>query len=315
MSELLIRRANRNDLPGIIEIFRICLRETGNPPSMEFWKWKHLDNPFGESPVLLALVNDQIVGLRAFLSWNWVVNGRIFQSYRAVDTATHPDWQRKGIFSTLTSRLLNELWEEDPKVFIFNTPNEKSKPGYLKMGWQVLGKPYVNAFFYPFSRKSDSMLSSAELLLQQTDFDSFKLAASPNHKITTLTTPEYLDWRYKQIPDRKYGAWIYEGKQNVFFIFYLRKRKRFTELRVADYFVMEGSLTMTERRKAFYALAKQFGTYVVTTLWPRKTIFNSVLEKSIPDVTLRLPDDAESKLPGFADIGHWDFAMGSLELF
>ena len=104
----------------------------------EFFRWKHLENPFGRSFMLVAETDGRIVGLRAFMRWEFVAGDRRFRAVRAVDTATHPDHQGKGIFSRLTLEALDAL--RDEADFIFNTPNEKSLPGYLKMGWQVVGQ-------------------------------------------------------------------------------------------------------------------------------------------------------------------------------
>ena len=104
----------------------------------EFFRWKHLENPFGRSFMLVAETDGHIVGLRAFMRWEFVAGDRRFRAVRAVDTATHPDHQGKGIFSRLTLEALDAL--RDQADFIFNTPNEKSLPGYLKMGWSVVGR-------------------------------------------------------------------------------------------------------------------------------------------------------------------------------
>ena len=98
----------------------------------EFFRWKHQENPFGRSFGLVAEADDRIVGLRAFMRWEFVAGDRRFKAVRAVDTATHPDYQGRGIFSQLTLEALDALRHEAD--FVFNTPNEKSLPGYLKMG-------------------------------------------------------------------------------------------------------------------------------------------------------------------------------------
>ena len=56
---------------------------------------------------------------------------------RAVDTATAPDVQRLGIFSRLTTEAL-EVCRADAVALVFNTPNDKSLPGYVKMGWRLV---------------------------------------------------------------------------------------------------------------------------------------------------------------------------------
>ena len=309
------RRATHSDLPGIIRIFEICLRESGNPPSLDFWKWKHIQNPFGESPVLLALHNEEIVGLRAFMPWHWTLNNVVYQSFRAVDTATHPNWQRKGIFSRLTKQLLEELWNVNEKVFIFNTPNEKSKPGYLKMGWIVLGKPFVNAFYFPGFAFNERFYRKCEQTLEKINFDDFTEWKPPAGLISTNISAQYYKWRYQDIPTRKYAAWISEGKESVVFVFYMRKRRGFRELRVADYIPVNGTLSNQGRIRAFRALARKFGGSVITTIWDQDTMANSVIRKMVPDVTIRLPENSTTNLPGFSDINNWSFTMGALELF
>ena len=58
---------------------------------------------------------------------------------RAVDTATDPDFQGRGIFTRLTLEALDALPAEGVEL-VFNTPNARSLPGYLKMGWQEVGR-------------------------------------------------------------------------------------------------------------------------------------------------------------------------------
>lgn len=63
----------------------------------------------------------------------------VVRAARAVDTATHPDCQRRGIFSRLTQQAIADLSADGTRL-IYNTPNAKSLPGYLKMGWQMVDK-------------------------------------------------------------------------------------------------------------------------------------------------------------------------------
>jgi hypothetical protein len=73
------------------------------------------------------------------MRWEFLDGGRTVRAVRAVDTATHPDYQGRGIFTSLTLHALDELAAEGVG-FVFNTPNDQSRPGYLKMGWQVVGQ-------------------------------------------------------------------------------------------------------------------------------------------------------------------------------
>jgi GNAT superfamily N-acetyltransferase len=145
-TELEIRAGTAADTDRILELVRLSLGEGTIPREREYWEWKHHRNPFGESPVLLAEAGGELVGLRVFMRWEWDAGGERLRAVRAVDTATHPAWQGKGIFSRLTKRLLEEMRREGTH-FVFNTPNEKSRPGYLKMGWGAVGR--VNLWIRP----------------------------------------------------------------------------------------------------------------------------------------------------------------------
>src|SRR5690606_12356381 len=133
------RPATANDVPAIIELLKLSLGESLIPKSERLWNWKHVANPFGKSPVLLVEEDGHILGVRAFLRWEFLKDGETIKACRAVDTAIHPEYQGKGIFSKLTLALAEEMIKEGVDL-IFNTPNTKSTPGYLKMGWESWGK-------------------------------------------------------------------------------------------------------------------------------------------------------------------------------
>lgn len=105
----------------------------------QLFRWKHLDNPFGRSIALVADAGGHVVGYRAFMRWRFLCGGEHFEAGRAVDTATDPLWQGKGVFRRLTLDAL-DLARDRGIDLIFNTPNQSSKPGYLKFGWTDVGR-------------------------------------------------------------------------------------------------------------------------------------------------------------------------------
>lgn len=145
MSELLVRRATEADLPALLDLLRASMGRADDPRFDTLFRWKHLDNAFGPSPMWVACAggntDGDIVGLRVFMRWEFVRDEHtVLRAIRAVDTATHPDFQGKGIFTKLTLGGIEELAAEGVD-FVFNTPNDSSRPGYLKMGWHELGRP------------------------------------------------------------------------------------------------------------------------------------------------------------------------------
>jgi glycosyltransferase involved in cell wall biosynthesis/predicted N-acetyltransferase YhbS len=134
-----IREATPGDRSAIIELCRASLGWGHDPRFERLFSWKHDRNAFGPSYMWVATDGGRIVGLRAFMRWEFVRGGQVLHAVRAVDTATHPDYQGKGLFTAMTLHGLDEI-RADGIDFVFNTPNDKSRPGYLKMGWQEVGK-------------------------------------------------------------------------------------------------------------------------------------------------------------------------------
>ena len=131
---MIIREATNQDTKEIVKLLKLSLGENLIKKTPRIWQYKHIENPFGKSLVLLAEKNDILVGVRAFMQWRWQLGSQTYVTYRAVDTATHPEYQKQGIFKKLSLQALQKA-SHNTQGFVFNTPNQNSLPGYLKMGW------------------------------------------------------------------------------------------------------------------------------------------------------------------------------------
>ena len=104
-----------------------------------YWTWKHERSVFGPSYVTGARAQDgTLASLRVMMRWMFSSpGGAKLLGVRPVDTATHVDHQRRGLFKRLTLAAVDDLAKQGA-AFVFNTPNENSRPGYLKMGWSIV---------------------------------------------------------------------------------------------------------------------------------------------------------------------------------
>jgi GNAT superfamily N-acetyltransferase len=206
---LSVRPFEMSDLPQVLEVLRLSL---GEPPGLartpRLFAWKHLDNPFGRSLMLVAEEGGRMVGFRAFMQWQLVTpGGVILRCVRAVDTATHPDFQRRGIFRMLTLSGIDHASSEGIDL-IFNTPNSKSRPGYLSMGWREIG--HVGAMVRPSWRllgswRDRQVWAPAVDLVTHTDFDkTLAIADRPPRGLRTPRTRDYLYWRFVAHPTGHY---------------------------------------------------------------------------------------------------------------
>jgi hypothetical protein len=136
--DLLVRPYRDAEEPEVLELLRGSLGGgPGGRRTSEYFRWKHVDNHFGRSFMIVAERDHRIIGFRALMRWRYRVDERTIEAVRPVDTVTHPDERGRGVFTHLTRTALEALKGEIDLVF--NTPNQNSLPGYLKMGWQVVG--------------------------------------------------------------------------------------------------------------------------------------------------------------------------------
>ena len=139
-TDVLVRRATTDDRPAILDLLADSLGWDRDDAFAEFFDWKHTQNPFGVSPAWIAVADGRTVGFRTFLRWEFEhPDGRLRHAVRAVDTATASDYQGRGVFRSLTMTAVEELTRESVD-FVFNTPNDNSRPGYLRMGWTTVGR-------------------------------------------------------------------------------------------------------------------------------------------------------------------------------
>ena len=130
---------------------------------------------------------------------------------RAVDTATDPDFQGRGIFTRLTLEALDAL-PADGVDMVFNTPNAQSLPGYLKMGWEEVGRlaaavrptrwrfvRVVGTARRPASREfvpSVVGVPAGDGLADHGAVDRLLEAAPAPLGLATRRSGRYLQWRY-----------------------------------------------------------------------------------------------------------------------
>lgn len=317
-----IRTGNKKDIESIVALLKITLGEASTEKSVGFWKWKHIDNPFGESKVILAFDGEKLIGVRAFMKWEFSNDEQVISCVRAVDTAVHPDYQGKGIFSKLTQQALDECTTEGYSL-VFNTPNKKSKKGYLKLGWIKNGRlPFRLSIPVHIPKKYDelgltSIYQSFQLNKKDLNEEEFLYKAG-NEKLIIYLSNNYIAWRYINCPVNQYGFLFESG--NYLVVFRLKKIANYTELRFCEVFVSDDKASSKKAVKACKALINTVKPLMVSCgdmdnvpkMFYRKLGFIKPISIG-PSVTLRkLKGDYISLFEGFKK---WSPSLGTMELF
>ena len=133
-----MRAAGESDREAIVALARSALGwEAGDRPA-EFFSWKHDQNPFGPSPMWVAEDDGDVVGFRTFLRWEFVDGDGVCASGAGGRHGHPPRPPGQGHLHPPHAAAPRRV-EAEGVDFVFNTPNDKSRPGYLKMGWEQLG--------------------------------------------------------------------------------------------------------------------------------------------------------------------------------
>jgi len=158
--------------------------------TLDWFNWKYIDNIYGDSYIVLAYHKNKAVGIRAF--WRNDIDG--FKCFQPCDTAVLKEYRGLGIFTKMTLKALNNT----KGAFIYNFPNENSRPGNIKLGWNI------NKYFY-----LKPVLNKRKLK------DEYKYIED-----------KYLNWRFIKSPINEYSYCeidgesylLYRRKDNIYYV-------------------------------------------------------------------------------------------------
>lgn len=310
---LTIRPATPADRPSVIGVAVRALGWRGDERDRAFFGWKHDDNPFGPSPAWVAIEDGEIVGFRTFLRWQLTRDTERLRMVRAVDTASDPDHQGKGIFRRLTLTAVAELTAAGYDA-VFNTPNTRSRPGYLKMGWSELGRPAlgarprgpVGALRMVRSREAAEKWSEpttvgqpATEALRDAGLDSFLATLPAPPGWATLRSSEYLRWRYGFQPLHYRALEVRGGLA----IFRVRRRGPSREVALCEW------LAPGPDRRALGQLVQAGGDYAVAC---GLGVAHGLVPVPRLGPVLTWRPLGRTDIPALGDVA---FGLGDLELF
>ena len=330
-----VRPMEDDDVDAVVDLLGRALGPgPGGADRRELFVWKHLRNPFGRSIALVAEDEGRLVGVRAFMRWRFgTADGAEVEAVRAVDTATAPEVQRRGVFSSLTRAGLERCAAEGIPL-VFNTPNSKSLPGYLKLGWREVAqwpmwlrvrRPVKMAGAAvrrdlssggPVAPGSDR-LRTADELLGRANLEP--VSASPTAAgLSTRRSGAYLRWRYAEGPLPYHG--LFADDPPALVLARIRSRGSLTEAVVCEALGDSGALSGLLREvpraaKADHAVA-HFGRGSAAHEALRGAGYRRLPKAGMTFVVR--PVEGVSPPPGSPDplaASSWSLSLGDLELF
>jgi GNAT superfamily N-acetyltransferase len=243
-----------DDEDGVLELLQVAFgqwpRDIDDVTPSEFFRWKHLQGPFGRSVLVVAEADDAVVGFIAYLPWRFRVGERIVTAMRGVDFAVHPAYQRRGASMAMRAAA---IFPSDA-AFTWSNPNEQSRPGGARWGQSPVEKlpryvqaqkPLRTAVALSMGRAGTEQISvaaktAAEVLLD--DSQASLLTVRPraaNGRLATVKDLAYLRWRYGRFAEyRAIRSPAHSARGMV--IFRVLRRKQFAVTQVCELFVEDG---------------------------------------------------------------------------
>ncbi len=332
-----IRPYEPGDRAAALRLVARSLGEGAVPRTESFWRWKHERSPFGPSPGLVACAAGELVGLRLFMRWQLRAGSTPVPSVRAVDTATHPEWRGRGIFSGLTRELVTRVAEEGVQL-VFNTPNRFSRPGYLKMGWRDVARvPVLVRVLRPLrvlrgamgrgsGSGSEAGVSPGRPVAELVETDGLEdlLVASMTgeERLHTPPTAAFLAWRYAAESGIGYSAdWEVEGRSGAAVVVRRRVRRGRDELAVVTLVVSSDAVGVARGVRVLRRLAARSGADYVVASAAAGAAERSVL-RGAGLLPFALPGPRFTVRPLRPDVhpdpgvwSSWRLGLGDLELF
>jgi GNAT superfamily N-acetyltransferase len=181
----------------------------------EFFRWKHLECPWGRSMMVVADCGDGPIGFYAWLPYRLAVGERIVFARRGTDLGVHPGYRGQGIAARLLdagSRLLRP-----EAAFSFGNPNEKSRSGALRLDRRSAGqarrhvrpvRPFRGLHRRRLAAEGEGSLlpgvvaeNAAEALADRDAVASLLAGGDrPADRLRVAKDPDYLAWRYGDLP-------------------------------------------------------------------------------------------------------------------
>lgn len=285
---------------------------------IRFWNWKYRSSPFGPAFIQVIRHDGDIVATGCLLPMNLLVKGRPLSAFQTCDIAVHPDFRRRGFLKkVLDARKLLAL--EKGGDLLFSFPNANSLPGYIKSGWEYVGRvPWLVQVTKPMAVVRDRLYpgkSQAMAVPTKYQLRESMMADVPAHSagvqdsISLERPPDYWRWRFSEHPNRQYGLVRSSTDANSIAIFTLScKPSGLIEMVIVDLVCEPASLP--DLLRAILKCAQRVGAGFIALMKPRGLPIGTFYRRAFVPVrqknfaVLPLVADLPDRI---ADIKHWNF--------
>jgi len=207
MANLIPRTYKQGDESEILRLFK---RAFGRELDLNYWNWRFRDNTEGKLQIELMFDSNLIAGHYAVSPVRMICDGKSVLTALSNYTMTHPDYGRRGIFTTLAERLYERIVREGGE-FVWGFPNQNSYHGFInRLNWipvKDISTLMLNAGeFKPAPLKKKFEVE--EINYFGPEFDGLWVSLKDKYvglfRYFVERNVQYLNWRFMKNPRYKY---------------------------------------------------------------------------------------------------------------
>lgn len=232
-----IRKYQDGDEQAIVELLNMAF---GKWHGLEYWKWMYKKNPAGSPIVWLAEHDNKIISHFGLVPIRMKVGNTYMTACYGADGATHPDYQGKGVYTSVWARCnLDPAENGIPLRIIF--PNRKlgmykrERKGQIclfgsmtkVLNWKSLLRWHTHNKGFPVNTSAHAIVRTPNSKTEHVDFEIEKVSAfdervnvfweeiSKYFQIIVRRDKRYLNWRYTEHPENEYSIYLALERQKI----------------------------------------------------------------------------------------------------
>lgn len=207
----MIRLATREDTDEVLSLMRACFGER-DFFHRAWYEWWNYSCPTGlnRNYIIIDKATGKFVGGEALLPIKIKINGEVVTGSLSNNSMTDPDYQGRGLFTHLLRYCVSNEEAFQSRLSL-GVPNKNSYAAFVKTGWKV---PSELTFIGKFSFRNKSY-KSKEVPAFDARVDKVLHQVAEQANFMVFKDHRFLNWRYRQRPDKSYRLFVFENRGNI----------------------------------------------------------------------------------------------------
>jgi hypothetical protein len=202
------------DETKILDLFKLVFKKE---MSLDYWNWRFKRNPIGKVMIQLMYDEQKLIGHYAVCPIVLKYKEMEITTALSMTTMTHPDYNGKGVFSTLAIELYKKENQINNLQSVWGFPNVNSHYGFIKnLNWKDVCQ-------IPTLSKNINQLDIPEIsdyftLIQvfKKTSDAVLLNYNNGYACQVKRDSFYLNWRYVENPSNSYDIFTNQTETEFF---------------------------------------------------------------------------------------------------